>query len=157
MKEQADILWGMYQEHNVASRHHETLRANVTSFILVVGGGIGTLVSSDGFTRADLPLSILLIFLGFFGAVFSAAHSGRYLAHKMRAMAYRDQLDALLFKEGKTLKEIKDEADEKRKKAYPRLRVLVTTHWLWLAFPIVIAILGAVLTIICLLEAGSVT
>ena len=155
MKDKTDILWGMYQEHNVASRHHETLRANVTNFILLVGGGIGTLISSQGFTRADLPLSILLILLGFFGVVFSASHSGRYLAHKMRATAYRDQLDTLLFQEGKTLREIKNEADEKRKKENPSLRILVATHWLWLAFPLVIAILGVVLTIVCLLEVGG--
>ncbi len=154
MKDKTDVLWSMYQEHAATARHHETLRANVTNFILLVGGGIGTLVSSGGFNHADLPLTILLTFLGIFGIVFSASHSERYLAHKMRATAYRQQLDDLVFKEGKKLAEIRDDIDAERKRKYPILSLLVNTHWLWILFPLVIAILGIVLSVICWLEVG---
>lgn len=149
MKDKTDILWGMYQEQLVYARHHETLRANVTNYILLVGGGVGTLVSSGGFTRPDLPLTILLILLGLFGAVFSASHSERYHAHKMRGIAYRDELDKLLFQEGDNLKTIKDGVDTKLEEDYPVLSLIVRTHWLWMVFPLMIAILGVVLSVIC--------
>jgi uncharacterized integral membrane protein len=149
MKDKTDVLWGMYQEHLVYARHHETLRANVTNYILLVGGGVGTLVSSGGFTRWDLPLTILLILLGLFGAVFSASHSERHHAHKKRAYAYRDELDKLVFQEGNYLTTIKDRVDKEVEQEYPVLSFIVKTHWLWMAFPLIIAVLGVVLSVIC--------
>lgn len=156
MKDKSDILWGMYQEHYVNARHHETLRANVTNFIIIVSGAIGSLVATGGLNRSDLPLTILLTFIGLFGALFSAAHSDRYLAHQRRAIAFREQLDKLLFGNAdKTLKDIKDETDKKRYKDFPVLKYMVSAHWLWLLFPLIVALIGILLSILCWFDVGG--
>lgn len=158
MKDKNDILWGMYQEHYLNARHHETLRANVTNFIIIVSGAIGTLIAAEGLNRTDLPLTVLLIFLGLFGAIFSTAHSERYLAHKTRATAFRDQLDTLLFSDSdNTLKKIKTDIEAQRHEDYPLLRFVVNAHWLWLLFPLIVALIGILLSIICSLDTGGST
>lgn len=143
-----DVLWGMFQEHQQNARHHETQRSTVSNFIILVAGGIGTLVSSGGFTRDDLPLTILLILLGLFGAVFSASHFIRYHRHKKRAYAYLAELDLLLFENRDTLAQIKEDVDKKVKGVHHILSRTLNVHSLWLVLPLIVTGLGIVLTIL---------
>lgn len=68
---------------------------------------------------ADLPLILLLIALGIFGAVFSMKHYERFSLHMERARRYRDALDALL--PGQPLRTLKQKADVAHKEKFPRM------------------------------------
>lgn len=144
-KDQADLLWKVYQEHYTNARHHETQRATMVQYLLITGGLIGTLAAYEGVTAADRPLAVFLMVLGLFGAVFSASHYERYHRHKQRANKYRDLLDELVFPGSPTLARLKDMADEERIREHPWLDRAVSVHWLWLGFPLLVSVLGLVL------------
>lgn len=60
------MLWEMYKEQCAFIRHHETQRSTVVNFIILIGGGLITVISGNGFSKSDLALAILLIFVGIF-------------------------------------------------------------------------------------------
>ena len=151
-----EILWRLYQDNYDNARHHESQRSTVTNFIILIAGGIGTIVSAGGFTRQDLPLTLLLIGLGIFGALFSSSHYERYKRSKERAKAYLRELDFILFESEKEIfKEIKVTTDDKRKKKHPALNKLYDVHWLWMFLPLMVTVLGVALTLMCWFRVGE--
>src|SRR4051794_39348781 len=73
-----DLLWGMYLEVRTQGRHAETLRASGTSLALAIGSGLVAVITADGdIDRADLPLSVTIIALSAFSALFSASYVER--------------------------------------------------------------------------------
>lgn len=92
-----DVLWGMYQEHCNTGRHHETQRATTTNLIIVLVAGVTTYATFDKkIDDKDIPVALLVVVLGIFGALFSVLHYGRYSKHMQRAKKYRDALDDVL-------------------------------------------------------------
>lgn len=155
-KDAKEMLWRLYQDNYVNARHHESQRATVTNFIILIAGGIGTIVSAGGFTYEDLPLTLLLICLGIFGALFSSSHYERYKRSKERAKAYLRELDSILFEsDGKVFKSIKVATDVERKENHPTLDKLYDVHWLWMSLPLMVTVLGLTLTVLCLLDVGK--
>ena len=151
-----EILWRLYQDNYDNARHHESQRSTVTNFIILIAGGIGTIVSAGGFTRQDLPLTLLVIGLGIFGALFSSSHYERYKRSKERAKAYLRELDFILFESEKEIfKEIKVTTDDKRKKKHPALNKLYDVHWLWMFLPLMVTVLGVALTLMCWFRVGE--
>lgn len=151
-----EILWRLYQDNYDNARHHESLRSTVTNFIIVIAGGIGTIVSVGGFTPLDLPLTLMLVGLGIFGALFSSSHYERYKRNKERAKAYLRELDFILFEnEKEVLKEIKITTDDKRKKKHRTLNRLYDVHWLWMFLPLMVTVLGLALSVMCWLRLGE--
>ncbi len=164
-KLRVDIYWGMYQEHQVSARHHETQRSTVNNFLILVAGAMVSLVFTGGFRREDLPLTFSLIALGILCALFNLSLFVRYHRHKQRADAYRDAIDEILFPDEKTikgshqlrkLKDIKDCADDQRisKRALLKRKnkiwsIFTSVHWVWFMLPMVIAGLGLILTFYC--------
>jgi hypothetical protein len=151
-----EILWKLYEENYNNARHHETQRSTVTNFIIIIAGGISSLVAVGGFSLLDTPLTLLLTLIGIFGALFSMGHYERYKRSKERAKAYLNELDYVLFeKDYSTLKTIKLITDRKRKSESPYLNRFYDTHAMWVALPLLVALLGAALTILCLLQVGG--
>jgi len=151
-----EILWRLYADNYQNARHNETQRSAVTNFIILIAGGIVTIVSSGGFTRSDLPLTGMLIGLGVFGALFSASHYERYKRSKERAKAYLRELDYILFgSEKEAFRRIKIMSDNQRKREHPRLDKLYDVHWLWLFLPMMITLLGLILTGLCMVKVAE--
>ncbi len=138
-KDQVDVLVKMYQEYHTNARHHEAQRSLVIQYLLLTGGVIGTLTSHGGVTRDDALLSAFLVVLGVFGAVFSASHYERYHRHKTRAGKFFEEIDEIIYPETGNLSKLKNAADAERK-----LKI-VSVHWLWSGFPLLISFLGAIL------------
>ena len=146
-KDRVDLLWKVYQEHYTNARHHETQRSSVIQYLLITGGLIGTLISAGGVTRGDWPLAAFLIALGLFGAIFSGSHFERYHRHKKRAGAYREHIDTITFPDELLLWQLKDTCDRERRARHPWLTWMVSVHWLWLAFPLLVSLLGVILLV----------
>lgn len=143
-----DALWKLYQEHCTHVRHHESQRATTASSFLAVAGAIVGLVTFDrAIGIADLPLTILLLFLGTFGALFSAKHYERASLHTERARHYRDAVDATFI--GQPLKAIKCSADLSHAKAFPELEKLRLNKF-WVGLYLLLAFLGLVLSLMAI-------
>jgi hypothetical protein len=141
-----DAHWKMYSENCTQARHHETQRSAVASaFIAIAGAVIGIITSHKALTPLDLPLTLLLVALGGFGAVFSAKQYERIQLHTRRARGYRDAYDALL--PGAPLRSIKQKADDDNSKEFPQLSALRLNKF-WIAMNLAISGLGVCLTIL---------
>ncbi len=145
-----DVLWKMYQEHCTQGRHHEVQRSTVASVLLaIVAVVIGLITNDQKITNSDIPLTLFLLVLGMFGAVFSAKHYERFELHMESARRYRDELDTLL--PGAPLKRLKRAADDKHNGKYPRLKDLRLNRF-WIGIYLITSGLGLVLFAIAALS-----
>ncbi|SCX87653.1 hypothetical protein [Nitrosospira sp. Nsp13] len=143
-----DVLWKMYQEHCVQGRHHETQRSTVASTLIAIAGvAIGFITYDGNLSYQDLPLTLFLLLLGAFGAIFSAKQYERFSLHMTRARKHRDALDALLPQS--PLKRLKTTADSEHNIAFPKLKTL-RLHQFWLWLYLLIAVLGVLLSFIAI-------
>jgi Ca2+/Na+ antiporter len=141
-----DACWKLYLEHCTHVRHHEVQRSTVASSILTIATAIIGLVTFDkAISSTDLPLTIFLVLLGCFGAVFSAKQYERASLHTERARHFRDAVDSTL--EGKPLKKLKEAADAAHTKDFPRVEKLRINKF-WVALYLLLAAIGIVLSIV---------
>ena len=141
-----EALWKLYLEHCTHVRHHETQRSMVAASILAIAAALIGLVTFDRAIRiTDLPMTILLVFLGLFGALFSAKQYERASMHTERARHYRDAVDATL--DGRPLKRLKQEADAEHRKDFKHLEKLRLNKF-WVALYILLAAIGCALSIV---------
>lgn len=145
----------LLKEHYNHVRHYETQRSTVSNLIVIVAAAILAFVTHDNeLTRADLPLTILLLFVGMFGIAFAAKYYERTKANADRYYKYRDKLDELFF-ESKVLNAVLDDAASVTKAACPRLAKggsldWIKAHRLWITFHALITGLGLILTVLIL-------
>lgn len=150
-----EALFKLYLEHCTHVRHHETQRAMVAASILVIATALLGLVTFDkaiGIT--DVPLTILLVFLGLFGVMFSAKQYERASLHALRARHYRNAVDATLV--GQPLKMLKRAADTEQKQKFGYLVKLRLNNF-WAVLYILLAVIGCALTVIAVFFPQPVT
>ena len=141
-----DILFALYNENVTQCRHHESQRATVTSSIIAIDTIIIGLITFDKvINHVDIPLSILLIILGIFGATFTLKHYERYSLCVERLRQYRKELDEQFA--GNEILRLKNIADENHKKRFPNL-VRYTHHKFWIFLHILITGIAMTLTAI---------
>jgi hypothetical protein len=144
MADSTDILWNFYQEHCAWERHHEEQRASVTNILLVVAAGVLSVITFDGISRSDLPLTIFLIMQGLFGALFVAKQYERFARHQRLVGKYRQALNDR-FPESQIIA-LREQADKEHKEKYRILSDEVRLHQLWVGLHLLIALFGVVLT-----------
>lgn len=143
-----DACWKLYAEHCTHVRHHESQRSTVAASILAIASAIIGLVTFDKkIVISDVPLTVLLVLLGCFGALFSAKQYERASLHTERARRYRDAVDAIL--EGRPLKKLKQEADAAHGQDFPRLEKLRLNKF-WVALYLLLAAIGVALSVIAI-------
>jgi hypothetical protein len=144
-KIQKELLLSMFQEYEVRCRHHENLRATITSSLIAIDSIIVGIITYDNkLIKSDLPLIFLVFFLGIFGIIFTLSHSERYLQYSERSRQFRAILDErytnglieMCKKNAKTIAESKF-----------KLNKIFSHHFLWSFIHLVIVILGIVLFI----------
>jgi hypothetical protein len=96
MSDISSALALLYKEHADQARQHENQRERATAVIVAIATAIVAVVSNSGFALRALPLAVLLIPLGAFGAMFAAKHYERNRFHSFVAGRFRDALDAEL-------------------------------------------------------------
>lgn len=141
-----DSCWKLYAEHCTHMRHHETQRSTVAASILAIATAIVGLITFDKkIVPSDVPLALLLILLGCFGAIFSAKHYERASLHTERARRFRDAIDSTLA--GNPLKKLKQAADAAHAADFPRLEKLRLNKF-WVGLYLLLAAMGLALTIV---------
>jgi hypothetical protein len=140
-----DAVLAYWKEHREQLRQSENQRAVLTNFVLVIVAGISGFVVQQHFSLRTLPLSVLIVVIGLYGALAVAKYHERADYHLSQARA----LTRVLVETG-ALVDSRDFLDEVRQAhygEYPRLGRL-RLNWLWIGLHLGVAVYGAVLIII---------
>lgn len=148
MNDCAEVLWRMYNENCIHGRHHGNLRAGVTNLIITITGAALAVISLDkALSPSDIGLTLFLVGLGVFGALFSAKHYERFRAHMARAHECRDALEEQV--PDSKLAARRHKADSRHRDEWPTLSAL-RSFSLCIAVHVVVAVLGVILTVMCM-------
>lgn len=147
MSDDADILLKFYFEEREQARKTEEQRSTVTNLVLVIASAALGIIAQKSLTIDMLPLSLLLVALGVYGAIASEKFYERHQFHIGRTAFYRKRFVKL--KPDIQLEECRKEAYDEHLKNFPRLHK-IRLHYIWLALHLAISILGLVLTFVIL-------
>lgn len=150
-KIQKEILLAIYQEYLTRCRHHENLRATITSSLIGIDAiTVGIITHDKELNFSDIPLTVLIILLGIFGLIFTLSHSERYLQYSERSRQYITTLDKIytngLIEKGKN--EAKANIQVKLKNGKLNFPKYLRHHFLWSVIHLFIVIMGITLFII---------
>ncbi len=148
MTEAINVLLTIYESEMSWAKQAEDQRTAITNIILIVASIIiGVIPQSGGLSLETLPVALLLMGLGLYGAVISQKLYERHRFHYGRARYHRRKLDQLL--PDAEIHKSMDDAEAVHKKKYKRL-YRISFNQLWMSLHITIAVAGLLLTIIIL-------
>jgi hypothetical protein len=140
-----DAVLAYWREHREQLRQSENQRAVLTNYVLVITAAISGFVVQQDFGLRTLPLSVLIIIIGLYGAVAAAKYHERADYHLLQARALTRVLvdTGSLADHEAVLEEFRQQHDLK----YPRLHRLRLNR-LWTGLHLGVAVYGVVLVIL---------
>jgi hypothetical protein len=148
MTEAINVLLKMYESEMSWAKQAEDQRTAITNIILIVASIIiGVIPQSGGLSKETLPVALLLMALGLYGAVVSQKLYERHRFHYGRARYHRRKLNELV--PVADIRKSMDDAEEEHKKKHKWL-YRVSFNRLWMSLHITIAVAGLILTVIIL-------
>ena len=140
-----DAVLAYWSEHRTQLRQSESQRAVLTNYVLAIAAAISGLVVQQHFRMQTLPLSIMVVLIGLYGALAAAKYHERANYHLGQARA----LTQVLVQSG----ELSDNdaiLDRFRRDHYRELPGLsrIRLHWLWTGLLLGVAAYGLVLIIL---------
>lgn len=146
MKEHVDALLAYWAEHRAQMRQSEDQRSALTNYILVIVAALTGFVVQQKLTAQTLPVTLLIVLIGVYGALSTAKYHERATYHLSQARALTRTLEeAGALPSDERLREYRT----KHYRKYPRLHRL-RLHWLWTGLHLAIAGYGIALTITAL-------
>ena len=140
-----DAVLTYWKEHREQLRQSENQRAVLTNYILVITAAISGLVVQQHFSLRTLPLSILIVVIGLYGALAVAKYHERADYHLSQARALtRALIDAGGLADHDA---VLDEFRQTHYRKYPRLH-RVRLNWLWTGLHLGVALYGVVLVVV---------
>jgi hypothetical protein len=91
-KAKLDIYWKMYNEHATQARHHETLRASVSTLLVAIIGALLGLLTKGTASKATGWFILLICALGF---LLNLKHYERNRLHVTVVRGFRKVLDTV--------------------------------------------------------------
>jgi hypothetical protein len=140
-----DALLEYWKDHREQMRQSENQRAVLTNYVLLIAAAISGFVVQQQFSLRTVPLSVLTIAIGLYGAVSAAKYHERADYHLSQARA----MTRVLAQSG-ALPDARAALEDARQAhygRYPRISRL-RLNWLWVSLHLGIAVYGAVLLII---------
>jgi hypothetical protein len=138
-----------WKEHREQLRQSESQRAVLTNYLLVIISALSGFIAQQRFALTTLPLSLLVVGVGLYGAVTAAKYHERADYHLTQARVLT-----------RTLREMgaltADDAPQRQSReahyrAYPRLH-RVRLYLLWIGLHLGIAAFGVILVVITLVR-----
>jgi hypothetical protein len=145
MSEPTDGALSYWKDHREQMRQSESQRATLTNYLLAIVAALSALIAQQKFALTTLPLAVMIMAVGLYGAITTAKYHERAAYHLSQARA----LTRLLVEAGalldvdQTLQEFRDRHTAK----YSRLH-RIRLHQLWTGLHLGIAAYGLTLTII---------
>jgi uncharacterized membrane protein YeaQ/YmgE (transglycosylase-associated protein family) len=148
MADDTDVLIKFYEEDWQQARQAEDQRTAITNITLIIVPALIGFVSQKSFDINALPLTVLLIVLGVYGAVASQKLYERHRYFSDRAGFWRNQISKL--HPQLEIDKIRSEAAAQHTKHFRRTEKL-RLYLLWLALHLLVAAAGVILTIMILI------
>ena len=147
-KPDVDVLLRLYEEQWTQVRHLEEQRATVTNLIVIIASAILGFIVQQGLSVEILPVSLLLIVLGIYGALTSEKYYERIQLCIKRSTVFRDQIDKLQPK--MNLSQLMKDFNTQHKERFPRLSK-ISLRSLWFFLHLAIALGGIALSVIVII------
>ena len=147
MADATDVLLKACEIHYAEAKQAEDQRATLTNIVLLIASAIVGVVAQKGLSKGLLPLSILLILIGVYGAFVSIKQYQRRHLHLDLVDGYFKKIAKL--HPTSQLVELSDQVRVEDKQSHPILSKLHVNH-LWIALHLVIASGGIILATILL-------
>lgn len=145
--QQSDAVLAYWGEHRQQLRQSEDQRAVLTNYVLVIASALTGFIAQQKLALDTLPVAILLVILGAYGAITVAKYHERAEYHLTQARALTKTLTELGALPADTA--LLDEYRQRHYDKYPWLR-RVRLHMLWTGLHTAIVVGGMVLTIVIL-------
>ncbi len=85
IKDQTDAVLAYWSEHRQQLRQSEDQRAVLTNYVLVIASALTGLIAQQKLARETLPVAILIMILGIYGAITVAKYCCATLIMRMSA------------------------------------------------------------------------
>jgi hypothetical protein len=95
MADTTDVLLKFCEQQWMEAKQAEDQRATFTNIILLISSAVVGVMAQKGLTQSMIPLSILLIVLGIFGAIVSRKLYERHQFHIARLKNWRRRINEL--------------------------------------------------------------
>ena len=130
-----------WSEHRSHLRQSENQRAVLTNYVLAIAAAISGFVVQQRFRTQTLPLSVLVMLIGLYGALAAAKYHERANYHLSQARA----LTQVLVQSGDLTNNdlILDRFRSDHYQKYPRLS-RIRLHWLWTGLNLGVAAYGPI-------------
>lgn len=142
--EQSDAVLAFWSEQRQQLRQSEDQRAILTNYVLVIASALTGLIAQQKLALDTLPVAILLVVLGAYGAITVAKYHERAEYHLTQARALTKTLTDLGALPADTT--LLDEYRQRHYARYPLLR-RIRLHTLWTGLHTAIAVGGLALVI----------
>ena len=147
MPDDTDVLLFFCDEYWEEIRHTENQRATLTNLIILIASAVLGLFVQWGLSRGFIPLAVLLILLGLYGAAITLKLYERYNFLQSRLYLFYDKIDGL--HPNAEFLRLRADADARHKGHFPKLSKM-RVHQLWLTIHVAISVAGVVLTVLIL-------
>lgn len=133
------------KDHRAQLRQSENQHAVLTIYVLLIAAAISGFVVQQQFSLRNVPLSVLTMAIGLYGAVSAAKYHERADYHLSQARA----LTRVLVQSG-ALPDASADLENARQAHYGRYLTLsrLRLNWLWISLHLGIAVYGTVLLFI---------
>jgi hypothetical protein len=144
-----NVVLAYWSEHREQLRQSESQRAVLTNYVLAITAAISGLVVQQHFRLQTLPLSILVVVIGLYGALAAAKYNERANYRLGHARA----LTQVLVESGDLPDNdvILDRFRSDHYQEYPKLS-RIRLHWLWPGLLLGVAAYGLVLIVIACVD-----
>ena len=142
-----DAVLAYWKEHREQLRQSENQRAVLTNYVLVITAAVSGFVVQQQFELRTLPLSVLIIVIGLYGAVAAAKYHERADYHLFQARALTRVLSIPV---PSLTRRLLEEFRQAHYRKYPRLRRLRLNR-LWTGLHLGVAVYGVVLVVMTFL------
>ncbi len=147
MADQSDAVLAYWSEHRQQLRQSEGQRAVLTNYVLVIASALTGFIVQQKLALAALPVAILILILGAYGAITVAKYHERAEYHLTQARALTKTLTDLgVLPEDTALLDV---YRQRHYDKYPRL-YRIRLHMLWTGLHSAIAVGGFALIIVIL-------
>ena len=147
-----DVWLRMYEEQIRHVRHHESLRTQSTSMILVLSAALLAFLSSEIAPQGKQYIpGLFIVLLNIYGALISLKHYERSKLHRAVSEQYRNAISDVAALENLKLNEVRGNGKLKHRENFPGgLRWIfdIRAYVLWTILHLILVAVGVIFSLV---------
>ena len=148
MADDTDVLIKFCDEARQEMRHIENQRATITNMSILISSVVVGYIAQQKLDFTLIPISVLMIFLGIYGIIFTSKLYERHQFAQSRIDHWTKQIDKLQPKSN--LLKLRAVADKEHTAQFPRMSKIKLNR-LWMILHAFIMLVGIGITVIILI------